>query len=142
LSFRASYGVVTISKTKLPAKNSEAYDPCPRRGARVPREFVHGHYQYQLNRSNIDVGFVVVNLANFLGRHIRLKFCRPRDGNNLLGRDVTLSNCWAVDPKSRQFPNSGPRRIQITPYIRIDEIRFAAGDTGADNVAEITRTIN
>ena len=142
MSSRASYGVDTIPKTKLPAANCEADDPGPRCGARVPRVFVHGHYRYQLNRSNIDVGFVVVNLENFLGRHIRLKFCCPRDGNNLFGRDVTLSNCRAADPQSRQFPNSGAWWIQITPYIRIDEIRFAAGDSGADNVAEITRTIN
>ena len=54
MSSRASYGVDTISKTKLPAENSEANDPCRRRGARMPRVFVHGHYQYQLNRSNID----------------------------------------------------------------------------------------
>jgi hypothetical protein len=40
----------------------------------VPRVFVHGHHQSQLCRSNIDVGFVVVNLADFLGRYMRLKF--------------------------------------------------------------------
>jgi len=37
-----------------PAQNSEAIDPCPRCGARVPRVFVHGHYQCQSCRSNID----------------------------------------------------------------------------------------
>ena len=29
-------------------------DPCPRCGAKVPRVFVHGHYQCQSCRSNID----------------------------------------------------------------------------------------
>ena len=35
-------------------QNSEAIAPCPRCGARVPRIFVHGHYQCQLCHSNID----------------------------------------------------------------------------------------
>ena len=35
-------------------ENAEANDPCPRCGARMLRVFVHGHYQCQSCRSNID----------------------------------------------------------------------------------------
>jgi len=38
----------------LLSEKSEAMDPCPRCGAKVPRLFVHGHYQCQQCHSNID----------------------------------------------------------------------------------------